>query len=289
MPSESPVRHQRVKAPAPPFGRLLKRQRARDRLSQLDLGFRAAVSARHISFLETGRASPSRGMVHRLAIALRATPRETNALFQAAGYAPPHTEVNFADPRATDARRVIEFLLSRHEPFSAVAFDRLGNIVASNAAHRRLLSLLLPEDTPPDINHNILRLLFHPAGLRTSLVNWEDVAAAALERFRREVERFPDGGAGMLEELARFDLPEARTEPNLSDDPPLMLAMQFRHGDLDLELIATVTTLGTPIDVTLAEVRIETYFPANAASEDLLRRLAAAAPRSVETLVKWNV
>jgi len=261
----------------PAFGRLLKRQRARRNLSQMALGSRAAVSARHISFLETGRSAPTRGMILRLAGSLNVSRRDTNALFRAAGYAPHYSEIDLEGAEADGARRVIDFLLRRHEPFSALAFDRVGNIVASNAAHRRLLDRLLPDaDLPHGVRDNVLRLLLHPEALGRAIVNREEVVAAVLGRFLREAEEHDDDARRALyEELSGYDLPDVRPADLDASRPPLMITLHFRRDDLDVELITVVTTLGTAVDVTLSELRIETYFPANSPTEDLLRRLAA--------------
>lgn len=270
------------------FGRLLRRFRGRAGHSQLDLGFRAGVSARHISFLETGRSAPSRQMVLRLARALDTSRRETNQMFLAAGFAPLYSEVDLASPRAADVRAVVEFLLVRHEPYSGLACDRLGNIVATNAAHRRLVEKLLPGgDTPPEVLGNLLRLVFHPAGLRHAIANWEDVASAVSARFRQDVEREPDTAARqLLEEILSYDLPSGQM-PVLPDDRPLplMLPLQVRRDTLALDLITIVTTLGSALDVTLSELRIETYFPADDRSDAVLHELAGDDARSG---VQWH-
>lgn len=273
------------------FGRRLKGHRARKRLSQLDLSLAARVSARHISFLETGRSAPSREMVLRLATALGVSHRETNHLFLAAGYAPYYSEIGFSEPEAVRVKHVVEFALARHEPFSAIAFDRLGNIVAYNSAHLRLLQRLLPGPRlPAKIQNNILRLLLHPDGLRRSIVNWDEVAGLVLGRFRQEVEPAEGAAIRLLEELAQYDPPEGYdSRADVRDGPAPMLTIHLRYGDLELHLITVVATLGTAIDVTFSELRIETYFPADADTERALRTLARDVEDGEETAVQWNL
>lgn len=272
------------------FGRLLRRHRARRSWSQMDLGSQASVSARHISFLETGRSSPSPEMIRRLASALGASRRETNTMFLAAGYAPEYSEIDLQDPEAARAREVIEFLLERHEPFSALAFDRLGNIAASNEAHRRLLRRLLPDvELPPDVRENILRLLLHPRALRTVLVNRDEVTGAVLARFRQELDRHDDPARrALFEELAEYGLPGTPVGRSGDRESSLMLPVHLRSAELDVSLITVTTTLSAAVDVTLSELQIETYFPADPETEERLRALADEEGVSDGPSVRWR-
>jgi hypothetical protein len=229
-------------------------------------------------------------MIVRLASSMGVSRREANAMFRAAGFAPRYSEIGLDVAAADGARRVIDFLLRRHEPFSALAFDRVGNIVASNGAHRRLLDRLLPGAAlPPGVRDNVLRLLLHPQALGRVIVNRKEVVAAVLGRFLREVEEHDDDARRALyDELSGYDLPEI-VPPGLdAARPPLMITLHLRRGDLDVELITVTTTLATAIDVTLSELRIETYFPANPRTEKVLRRLAGEESDPVIPAVLWR-
>jgi hypothetical protein len=178
-------------------------------------------------------------------------------------------------------RSVLRFILDRHTPYAAIVLDRYSTCVMGNAAADRLLELIVdPSLVTPHANH--LRLAFHPLGARRSIVNWDEVARHLLARAERELAGPDDAkAAALLAELRDYAGPLPRTPPPLAGD--LLLPIHIRRGNLELRLFSTIMTLGTPRDVTLQELRIETFFPADAASEDAWRTWCAAAPRTSAT------
>src|SRR5262245_7357343 len=264
-------------------GALLRGWRGARRLSQLDLALSADVSARHLSFLETGRALPSREMLLRLARVLDVPLRDRNALLQAAGYAPIYRETPLDDPQMAGVRQALELILRRHEPFPAVALDRRSDIVMINAGYARLGGALLapPFTLPPALTVaprprlNALRLLFDPRGLRPHIVNWEEVARWLLVRLHRETQGSMDSGRHELltDLLGSPDvLPDWR-QPDLATPPSLVLPVEMRVGDRSARLFTTLTTLGAPQDITLQELRIESFHAADAETDALLRAM----------------
>jgi transcriptional regulator with XRE-family HTH domain len=251
-------------------GRLIQHWRGVRKKSQLTLALQAGVSARHLGFLEIGRSTPSREMVLLLAGVLDVPLRERNALLLAAGYAPVYRETGLDAPEMEHARRAVGLILRHQEPYPAVVMDRHWNIVTSNTAASRFFDRLvtLPSDGPPA---NIIRLMFDPAGLRPHVANWESVAEALIHRIHREaLGGVPDEAtARLLEEVLAYPgVPRRWRSPDLlAPFPGPCLAINFRKGELAMDFFSTVTTLGTPLDVTLQEIRIECFFPANEATE----------------------
>jgi transcriptional regulator with XRE-family HTH domain len=260
-------------------GTILREWRGVRRMSQLDLALEAEVSPRHLSFVETGRAEPSREMVLVLARALDVPFRERNAMLAAAGYAPMYRETSLDDPHMADMRRALELLLRQNEPFGAVALDRAWDIVMCNAGYARFVELLghgtvEPYRVQPAPRANLMRLLFGP--LRPAIVNWEEVARALLERARREAASDRDPARRrVLDECLASAPPEWRT-PWPEAPSSLVLTVDLRVGDLDVRLFTTIATLGTAQDITLQELHIESFHPADEATERLLRALAGA-------------
>ena len=265
----------------PMFGELLRHWRLARRLSQLTLATEAEVSARHLSFLETGRTQPSREMVLRLAGVLEVPMREQNVLLTAAGYAPMYRETSLGAPELSQVRRALGFMLAQQEPFPALVVDRHWNMLMQNEAARRLFGLFLdPEETaqvpgPP----NAVRLTFHPHGLRRYIANWEDLAGPLIQQIHREtVGGTPDEGTRrLLDELLAYPgVPSRwRTADAKAQSAPF-LSLDLRKGDLTLRFFTTIATLGTPQDITLQELRVECFFPADGATEELARRLACS-------------
>lgn len=261
-----------------PFGRLLRQWRALRGMSQLRLASEAGTSTRHLSFVETGRSQPSREMVLRLAEALDVPLRERNALLAAAGFAALYRESGLAAPQMEPVSRALAFLLDRHEPFPAYLVDRCWRVLRGNAAAARSFSRFAGSadvwrESPP----NLLRLTLHPEGLRPWIVNWSDVAGALVTRLQREVAfaRTDDALAELLDEVLRIpDLPASSLVPDLERPAAPVLPLHLKRGDLELRVFSTITTLGTPMDVTVQELRIESFMPADPASEALLRALA---------------
>jgi transcriptional regulator with XRE-family HTH domain len=254
-------------APSSALGALLRHWRAVRRVSQLDLALDADVSSRHLSFVETGRAQASREMVLRLAEALRVPLRERNALLLAGGYAPLYRETGLDAPEMAQVRRAVEFILAQQEPYPAIVVDRHWNVLLANEATRRFTALFL--ETPPPGGVNALRMAFDPRGLRPFIENWEEVAGHLVERLHREAAGVPPDAAAraLLDELLAFpDVPSRWRTPQWDRPPAPVLSLVYRKGDLRLSVFSTMTTFGTPQDVTLQELRIECFFPADDAT-----------------------
>jgi transcriptional regulator with XRE-family HTH domain len=267
-------------------GPLLRRWRAARRMSQLDLALAAGVSSRHVSFVETGRSKPSREMLLVLSTVLDVPLRERNALLQAAGFAAVYRETALDDPEMAGMRQALELILRQHEPFGAVAMDRHWDIVMANAAYVRFLGVLSPGaaapaplSVAPRPRLNALRMLFDPGGLRPHVVNWPRLARDLLMRVHRE----SSAGAGeraaalLADLLAYPDIPADWREPDLETPPSLVLPVELRVGGRTVRFFSTLTTLGAPQDVTLQELRIESFHAADAETEQLVRGMAAAA------------
>jgi transcriptional regulator with XRE-family HTH domain len=259
-----------------PVGRLLQHWRQVRRKSQFVLALDAEISARHLSFIESGRASPSRDMVLRLANTLEIPFRERNDLLTAAGYAHVFRETGLTAPELAHARQAIELILQHQEPFPAVVMDRHWNLINTNQAATRLFGLMLEGAAPPS-PPNVVKLMFHPQGLRPRVANWEAVAESLIQRVHRE------SVGGVLDETTNRLLAEVRnypgvparwSEPSATTIMLPLIPVQFRKGDLALDFFSTITTLGTPRDITLQEIRIECFFPANDATAHAARELA---------------
>jgi len=263
-----------------PVGALIRHWRASRHLSQLDLALDAEVSARHLSFIETGRSVPSRAMILRLAEVLELPLRDRNAMLEAAGYARMFRETPLGAPEMAHIRKVLEFILERHEPFGAVALDRHWNIVMSNQALQRILAGLVdPSRVWGDGEPNLMRLTFHPHGIRPWIANWDEVGPSLVARLRREAGELNDDpkAAQILSEIMSYPgIPAAWNERDTAL-PPLLIPVHLRKDDLDVRLFSTITSLGTAQDITLQELRIEAFFPADEISERQLRSLAAPA------------
>jgi transcriptional regulator with XRE-family HTH domain len=256
------------------IGEHLRSWRQRRRMSQLDLACEADISTRHVSFLETGRARPSRDMVLHLAERLEVPLRERNVLLVAAGFAPVFAERTLDDPALVAAREAIALVLAAHEPYPAIAVDRHWTLVAANKASSRVLAGSAPELTKPPVN--VLRVALHPDGLANRTVNFAEWRSHLLARLRRQVETTADPRlAALHEELTHYPAPP-RNSPHPVPNPTAVavpLRLQSKLGVLSL--LSTITVLGTPVDVTVSELAIETFLPADRATADALRRLAA--------------
>jgi transcriptional regulator with XRE-family HTH domain len=245
-------------------------------LSQLDLAGRTEVSQRHLSFLELGRASPSREMVMRLAAALDVPLRQHNALLIAAGFAPVWRQTDLAAPELGEVRRALDFMLAQQEPFPAAAVDRHWNLLQANSGAVRLVEFLVGP-LAPGTPVNLADALVAPDVLRPHLVNWAEV----VRYFVRSVEAdaTADGApetAKLYERLLAYE----GVRPALNAAPPEaavtpVLPMHFRKGKTELKLFTTIATLGTPQDITLQELRIECFFPMDEATAATLRGWAA--------------
>jgi transcriptional regulator with XRE-family HTH domain len=260
-----------LKTDTRPVGDLLREWRGRRRLSQMDLALDADISTRHLSFLETGRARPSREMVLRLAEQLDVPLRERNALLRAAGFAPAYPERPMTDPALDQAQRAVELILTAHEPYPAIAIDRHWTLLAMNGAVAPMMVGVAAHLVEPPVN--VLRLALHPDGLAARTVNYGEWRAHLLTRLKHEVEVSADAVlAALLEELAGYPYP-----PGAADSAGgealggVAVPFQLRTAAGVLSFISTTTVFGTPTDVTLSELALETFFPADDATAALLR------------------
>jgi transcriptional regulator with XRE-family HTH domain len=264
-------------AMAQPVGDLLREWRQRRRMSQLDLASEAEISTRHLSFLETGRAQPSRDMVLHLAEQLEVPLRERNILLVAAGFAPVFAERSLEDPVLQAARKAVDLVLAGHEPYPALAVDRHWTLVAANSAVGRLIGGVDPALLQPPVN--VLRLSLHPQGLAPRIANLPEWRAHLLVRLRRQVEISADPVlAELLRELAAYPVPSgtrAGRPPTGREFAGVLVPVQFTTEQGTLSFFSTTTVFGTPLDITLSELALEAFFPADAATADALRRLAA--------------
>ena len=254
--------------PHAPVGELLRRWRKRRGLSQLALAAEADVSTRHVSFLETGRARPSREMLLRLAETLQIPLRERNALLVVAGYAPAYPERRLDDPALRAARLAVDLVLAGHKPYPGHAVDRHWTIVASNHVARPLLAGVAPELLQPPIN--ALRLSLHPEGLAPRIANLGQWRAHILDQLRRQTENSADPALdALLVELAGYPVPgDEWTEAPLRDlyESGVVVPLRLRTAWGLLAFFSTITIFGTPVDVTLSELAIEAFFPADEAT-----------------------
>ncbi|MHA6781252.1 helix-turn-helix domain-containing protein [Pseudonocardia saturnea] len=256
-------------ATASAFGSLLRDWRQRRRLTQLDLGLAADVSARHLSFLETGRSKPSRDMVLHLSEELDVPLRGRNELMIAAGYAPAYTHHDIDDAEMVQVRASLQRILDGHAPYPAVLVDGSWNLLAGNAAVGLLTDLIDPALLEPPVN--IIRLALHPRGLAPHVVDPEDYAAHLVSRVRRQAERSATTGLRVLLAEAVGYCRELGLDPAAQPRDRIVLPLRVRHPDGDLAFYSTVSVLGAPLDVTLDEVAIESFFPADDATASYLR------------------
>ena len=264
---------------APRFGDILRHWRVSRRMSQLTLATEAEISSRHLSFLETGRAHPSREMVLLLAGVLDVPLRDQNMLLTAAGYASIYRETALGAPELSQVRRALGFILGQQEPFPALVVDRHWNLLLQNEGSRRLMALFLDPEEVAQVPGpaNVVRMTFHPRGLRPYIANWEALASPLIQQIHREaVGGIPDEGTRQLldEVLSYPGVPARWRTPDARAQSAPFLPMILRKGDLALRFFSTIATLGTPQDITLQELRVECFFPGDEATEELARRLA---------------
>lgn len=260
-----------------PFGRLLRRRRTQRNVTQEELSYRADLSARHVSFLETGRSDPSRASVLALASALDLPLRDRNALLGAAGFAAVYPERDLLASEDSHVRSLFAFLLRRHEPYPAYVVDRAWTVRMHNRAAVDLLAWLLEEPLDPSRHRlegtNLLRLLFDPEGLRPLTVNFEEVGGFLWDRLEEEIALRPEEGA--LEELRREleglgPVPDAPPGLPEGNGPPA-LPVHLRKDGTDLRLMSFLLTAAAPREVDLQEIRLETFLPADGDSDAVLR------------------
>ena len=259
-------------------GGLLRQWRERRRMSQLTLSVEAEISSRHLSFVETGRSHPSREMVLLLAEVLDVPPRARNDLLSAAGYAPIYRESNLDAPEMAQFRQALDFMLRQQEPYPAIVLDRYWNILLANQGAGRFTGLFL-EPSGADLGApNAMRLIFHPQALRPYIVNWEATAAALIQWLHRDLLRNIDPGTQtLLDEMLGYPgVPRNWRTIDLDAPTAPFLAIEMQKGDTQLSFFTTLTTLGTPYDITLHELRIESFFPADEATDTAFQQMKAA-------------
>jgi transcriptional regulator with XRE-family HTH domain len=258
---------------APTIGALLRDWRSRRHLSQLALATEARISTRHLSYLETGRARPSRDMVLHLAEHLDVPLRERNVLLAAAGFAPVFPQRGLDDPALGPAMGAVRTLLAAHEPFPALAVDRHWSILAANRAVPPLLEGVAPALLAPPAN--ALRISLHAEGLAPRIRNLAEWRDHVLARLARQVAATADPVlAALRDELAAYPAPAPLSGAPAT--PGVAVPLRLAVGEAELSLISTTTVFGTPLDVTLAELALETFLPADAASAEMLRALCPA-------------
>jgi transcriptional regulator with XRE-family HTH domain len=258
-------------------GALLQYWRRTRQMSQLALAIEAEVSPRHLCFLETGRARPSRDMVMLLASALDVPLRERNALLLAAGFAPAFAESSLDAPELTAVRMALDAILRHQDPFPAVVMNPRWDVVASNEAATRFFAFLLGAGAIPR-PANVIRMMFDPEALRPLVANWEAVAEALIRRIHREAVTGvrDEATRQLLQEVLEFPgVPRGFRRPNLETPLLPVLPVSFRKDDRTFNFFSTVTTLGTPQDITLQEMRIECFFPGDLETDRQIRQLGA--------------
>jgi len=254
------------------FAAALRYWRDKRGYSQLRLSTESRISQRHISFLESGRSQPSRELILKLGTTLDIPLRQRNVMLLAAGFAPAYQERKLSDPELASVKQALDFMLAQQAPYPALVVDRLWNLVMSNGPAAMLIRWLLdmPENQPiPREGVNVLKLMLDPQAIRKYLVNWQDVSADLLHWIQREA--MSDGPASeatsLLEQLLALPGVKAATQtPNLDTRVLPFLAMTIKKDEVELNLFTSIATMGTPHDVTVHELRIESFFPADAAT-----------------------
>jgi transcriptional regulator with XRE-family HTH domain len=255
------------------IGDHLREWRQRRRLSQLDLALEAEISAKHLSFLETGRAQPSRDMVLHLAERLDVPLRERNVLLLSAGFAPVFAQRTLDDPALRHVRHAVDLVLKGHEPYPALAVDRHWTLVAHNAAVPALIASAEPSLLAPPVN--VLRLSLHPKGLAPRIANLPEWRAHLLMRLRQQIDVTADGELiKLLDELSGYPAPGGGKAPRATlneDYAGVVVPLQLNTEAGVLSFFSTTTIFGTPVDVTLSELAIESFFPADTVTVERLR------------------
>jgi transcriptional regulator with XRE-family HTH domain len=253
-----------------PVGDLLREWRERRRLSQLDFALQAGVSTRHLSFVETGRSQPSREMILHLAEHLEVPLRERNHLLLAAGYASVYAETPLDSPQMDAVRAAVRQVLTGHEPYPAFVVDRTWNLVDANASVSIFTEGVAEEVLTPVAN--CMRIALHPSGLASRIINLGEWRAHLLVRLRRQIARTADQElAALYEELAAYPWNQAEPEVELPGAGEIFAPLRILHAGRELSFFGTVATFGTPLDITAAELSIESFYPANAETAEVLR------------------
>jgi transcriptional regulator with XRE-family HTH domain len=259
-----------------PVGELLRQWRERRRLSQLELALLADTSTRHLSFVETGRSRPGRDLLLRLAERLEVPLRERNHLLLAGGYAPAFGQTALDAPEMAGVLAALRQVLAGHEPYPAVVVDRAWNLVEANAAVALLVGGADPELLAPPVN--VLRASLHPGGMASRIVNLGEWRAHLFGRLRRQIALTADPGLAQLyEELRAYPCDQPEPDVEVPGPGDVVVPLRLRHGDRELSLLSIMASFGTPLDVTVAELAIESFFPADPATSSALHDLVAGA------------
>lgn len=257
---------------APPVGEQLRRWRERRRVSQLELSLIAGVSARHLSFIETGRSRPSSQMILRIAEHLDVPLRERNALLLAGGFAPAYPENSLGSPPMSAVTAAMRQVLDAHEPYPAMAVDLHWELVDANTAMSVFLDGAAAHLLEPPVN--VLRLALHPDGLAPRILNLGEFRAGLLGRLRRQADVTGDGVlADLYGELRGYPCDQPEPDVGHPAAGEIVVPLRVRHGDGELAFLTTTTVFGTPLDVTVAELAIESFYPADEATAKALRAL----------------
>jgi transcriptional regulator with XRE-family HTH domain len=261
-----------VTSPRRPVGDLLRDWRRQRRLSQLELSLRADISARHLSFVETGRSRPSSAMVLRLSDELEVPLRMRNQLLLSAGYAPVYPESTLDSPEMASVRAAVRQVLTGHEPYPAVVVDRAWNIVDLNRSSGVLTENVAPDLLVPPLN--ALRVTLHPEGMAPHIANLGQWRAHLLGRLRRQIEASGDATlTSLYEELVGYPCADREPEAEVPGPGEIAVPLRLRHRTGELAFFSTVATFGTPLEVTTAELAIESFYPADPATAKTLREL----------------
>jgi transcriptional regulator with XRE-family HTH domain len=258
------------------FSSLLKHWRSVRRLTQIELAGDANVSARHLCFLETGRAQPSREMVQQLGNALDLPLEERNALHVAAGFVPPYGDRGLAADNLQHVRQALDFILLQQEPYPGIVIDGHWDVRLRNDASRRLFKAFHESyDMQPDLADNAMHVVFHPKGLRQFIVNWDEFAGQMIQILHREVAQGSSIATQLLDEIMAYPgLPaEWKLPRNPASSSPVM-TMQLAKGEFRLAFFSTFTTLAMPTDAALQKLKIECFYPADSATAEKARELA---------------
>ena len=259
------------------FGELIKGWRKSRGLSQMDLGFDANISSKHISFLETGRSQPSREMIIKLSNSLDIPLSERNVLLSAAGFSEAYSRMDIHQPEMKAVCDALSVMLTNHEPYPAVVFDWNWNIVMANGAQQKMTHTLksLQPDFPDTCN--ILEMLFDPNGYRPFIENWEQVVCVVLQRLHKEKIMFQDRHSDLLERLMQYPgVPDSWQSLDTAVTSQPMIDVTVKIGDLRLKLFSTLASFGTAIDITMQELTIEQYFPADEVTKQYFESLSSS-------------
>lgn len=258
-------------------GRIVRRWREHRGISQMELAHEAGVSTRHVSFVETGRTNPSRASIDQFASALKLPMREHNALLHAAGFAPIYSETSIDQPEMAQVKQVLQYILDQHEPHICFVIDGYEDIVMMNDSAHGFGSFFVDMNLfvnagPP----NLMRMAFHPEGFHQYIVNWEELSSRLIDRLQRAADLGDVNGRAqaLLDEIIQYpSAPKQKWTPISDDDQGLLQLLHFCKDGIEFKLFSTIMVFAAPQDITVQELRVETFFPANAESGAILKTI----------------